>query len=617
MNILGIHCGHNSSAALMIDGRIVGAVQEERFTKQKNQSAFPAQSIRHLVKAHLVGDFSRVHRVAFASKDVDPVGLAVARYSESSVLDHIRENHRYWKPVFYSGAPHEGDYWREMYRNGECLNRDHNLDTSYMLSDLSLTQIARHVSDVLRPEAMKRLFGWSGPYEIIDHHTCHAYYAFYGGPVPVERQREALVLTADSWGDGQNWSAWKPLPDGSLKKVSGGSDHSVARIYRFVTLILGMKPNEHEYKVMGLSGYARPSKYVERVERILFEALDFRDGSFVKDRPLQDSYFDLKERLEGYRFDNIASAAQNWLTIVTAEWIRHWMNQTDASGLCFSGGLSMNIKSNGEISLLPEITWLSVPASGGDETTSLGACFFAARKSGKDVKPMSHVYLGNIECMAAEEDDWRHGIFRAGANPNDFDVLEDIDEKAVATLLASNVIVARCIGPMEFGARALGNRSILANPADIGNVKKINDAIKNRDFWMPFTPSILAENADRYLINPKKLVSPYMTIGFNTTERARKEIPAALHPGDFTARPQFVCRETNPAYWELISEFEKLTGIPALLNTSLNLHGDPMNSTISDAVRTLALSSLECLVMPNNRLLVKRIAVNALRKILF
>src|SRR5207253_5422004 len=133
-------------------------------------------------------------------------------------------------------------------------------------------------------------------------------------PVPAERRMATLVLTADAWGDGQNWSAWTPLPDGSLKQVAGGRDHGVARIYRFVTLILGMKPNEHEYKVMGLSGYSRRSKYVEAGERILFEALDFRDGGFVTERPLKDGYFDLKDRLEGHRFDNIAAAVQNWST---------------------------------------------------------------------------------------------------------------------------------------------------------------------------------------------------------------------------------------------------------------------------------------------------------------
>lgn len=612
MIILGVHCGHNSSAALMIDERLVGAVQEERFTRRKNQVAFPAQSIRHLVEAHLAGQPGRIDRVAFATKDVDPVGLALTRYSDFSVHDHVTENLEYWRGVFYDDAPNDGGYWREMYRKGQHLNRDQNLDTRYMLSSMSLPELTRHVSDVMRPEAMKSQFGWSGPYDIVDHHTCHAYYAMYGSPIPATRRAEALVLTADSWGDGKNWSAWSPRPDGTLELIAGGRDHGVARIYRFVTLILGMKPNEHEYKVMGLSAYSRSREHIGAAERVFFEACDFRDGKFVSDLPLRDSYFDLRQRLEGHRFDNIAAAVQNWSTAVTGAWMKHWLEQTGAKGVCFSGGLSMNIKTNGELSRLPGVHWLSVPASGGDETTALGACFTVAQKEGITVEPLRHVYLGHI----GEEDEWRRGVSAAGADPGAFEILEHVDVKGLAKVLAANFIVARCVGPMEFGARALGNRSILANPADVRNVQRINDSIKNRDFWMPFTPSILEEKADLYLVNPKKLTSRDMTIGFDTTERARQEIPAALHPGDFTARPQFVCHASAPDYWELIHEFEKLTGIPALLNTSLNLHGEPMNATVADAARTLAMSALEILAIPGNRLLCKRSAAGQLRALL-
>jgi len=616
MVILGVHCGHNSSAALMIDGAIVGAVQEERFTKCKNQVAFPAQAINHLMRVHLDGDVGRINQVAMATADIDPVGLAVARYSNFSVHDHIRENHAYWKPVFYEGAPNEGGYWREMFRRGESLNADHNLDVSYMLSDAPLAKLVRHVSDEARPEAMHRLFGYSGPWAAFDHHSCHAYYAFHGARIARKRWGEALILTADSWGDGCNWSAWLPELDGSLRRLGSGSDHGVARIYRHITLILGMKPNEHEYKVMGLSGYSRPSTYVEAVENILSDALDFRDGRFVRTSPLKDSFFDLRDRLEGHRFDNIAAAVQNWSTRVTTAWIRHWLAETGAKGLCFSGGLSMNIKANGEILEMPELAWMSVPASGGDETLPLGACFMAALQSGQIVETMQHIYLGRIDGQVGEQDDWRAGVAQAGKEADAYEVLNGVDAKALARLLAENVIVARCVGPMEFGARSLGNRSILANPADPLNLKRINNAIKNRDFWMPFTPSVLEEKADKYLINPKGVVSPFMTIGFRTTEAAMREIPAALHPGDDTARPQFVSRHTNPAYWEIINEFETLTGIPALLNTSLNLHGDPMNCTAADAARTLALSALEVLALPEDRLLCKKTSVARITSIL-
>ncbi len=616
MPILGIHCGHNSSAALMVGGRIVGAVQEERFTKTKNQVAFPIQSIEHLLRRHLQENVSQLEHVALFMQDLDPYGLAVSRYSDFTVHDHIRENHEYWNKVFYEAAPNNGSYWRELFRQGKMLNAHSGVDTSYMNSDASTDELIRFVSDELRPNMLRQRFGYQGTSTAYDHHLCHAMYAFYGSPIPRQYWGDTLVLTADSWGDGQNWSAYLVEDNGNLNKVGGGADHGVARIYRFVTLILGMKPHEHEYKVMGLSGYGRPSKYVMAVEDILSEVLDFRNGKFVLDLPLKDCYFDLKSRLEGHRFDNIAAALQNWATRVTAAWMGHWLRETNTGGVCFSGGLSMNIKSNGDLLNLIEIKRMSVPASGGDETGSIGACFAAALEHKQKFEPMNHVYLGAIENHMGAEDEWETGVLKAGGNPADYELIVDVKSLDLAKLLAADFVVARCVGPMEFGARALGNRSILANPKNSANIKIINDAIKNRDFWMPFTPSILEEEVDSFIINPKRVTSSFMTIGFATMPRAHNDIPAALHPGDLSVRPQFVSKETNPAYWQLISDFQLLTGIPALLNTSLNLHGDPMNASVADASRTLALSGLEVLGLSRSRLLVKNSASVRIKRVL-
>ena len=213
MVILGVHCGHNSSAALMVDGTIVGAVQEERFTKRKNQVAFPARAIRHLIDCHLKGDVKRIDTVAFASRKADPTGLAVARYSDFDVADHIKENHEYWRPVFYEGRPNDGEYWRKMFHRGEHLNHDHNVDVDKLMS-MPLAEAIPYLNSVERPEVMRRLFGWKGAFEQLDHHSCHAYYAFYGAPIAREHWGDVLVLTADSWGDDSNWSAWSVEPDG-------------------------------------------------------------------------------------------------------------------------------------------------------------------------------------------------------------------------------------------------------------------------------------------------------------------------------------------------------------------------------------------------------------------
>ena len=170
-------------------------------------------------------------------------------------------------------------------------------------------------------------------------------------------------------------------------------------------------------------------------------------------------------------------------------------------------------------------------------------------------------------------------------------------EERIADLLVSDGVVARCAGRMEFGARALGNRSILANPSDHRVVGTINRMIKNRDFWMPFAPSILREREADYVMNPKGLASPYMMLAFATNPKRRDEIAAALHPQDATARAHLVDEAWNPAYHRVLREFERRTGIGAVLNTSFNLHGEPLVASPEDAVDTFERSGLPHLAL--------------------
>jgi carbamoyltransferase len=608
MITLGIAAEHNSSACLMFDGRIVGLIQEERLTKLKNQVAFPLRAIERLVAQHLDGDTTKIDQVVVGGTESDPYFAAIDRYSNVTIEDHIREMHELWHPHFYGGKRNDGSFWRDMYLDGRQLNSDHNFDFSFLKSGDSWSDDIRHFCEVERPSAVRRHLGFTGTVETIDHHECHAYYAVYGAPIPIEEFANTLILTGDAYGDGNNWSASIVEADGSIRRLSAGDQQLIARIYKYCTLILGMKPNEHEYKVMGLSGYSKSSRHIKVVEDIFFEALDFRDGKWVSDNPLPDSYFALRDRLEGHRFDNIAAGMQNWATELTKKWAAHWIRKTGRTGVCFSGGLSMNIKSNGALLDLPELDWLSVPASGGDESLCVGACY--ALHAGKNnIVAMPHVYLG--ELAGVKGDEWSARLKETKMTERDFTIIEDIGPAEIAKLLAADWILARCVGAAEFGARSLGNRTILANPANAGNVKLINDAIKNRDFWMPFTPSILAEYAEDYIDNPKSVISPYMTIGFESKAENRSQIIGGLHGADYSARPQYVLKNTNPEFWEIIDQFRVLTGIPALVNTSLNLHGEPMNYSLADAARTVALSDLSMLSMPENQLLCKNVDVDA------
>ena len=189
----------------------------------------------------------------------------------------------------------------------------------------------------------------------------------------------------DAMGDSRNWTVSTVNEDGSLNELTSGNNFLVARIYKFITLILGMKPLEHEYKVMGLSAYSNSFQHINKVEEVFFDILDFKDGNFYNNNPLKDSYFDLKNRLEGFRFDNIAAALQNWTSKILIKWAEYWLKHTKKKGLAFSGGLSMNIKANGDLLKSEMLEWLSIPASGGDESLSAGACFLKAKKSKQKV----------------------------------------------------------------------------------------------------------------------------------------------------------------------------------------------------------------------------------------
>lgn len=261
----------------------------------------------------------------------------------------------------------------------------------------------------------------------------------------------------------------------------------------------------------------------------------------------------------------------------------------------------MNVKANQYIAEMPEVDNVYVFPSGGDESGAIGAAVDGHLRMAKTpLKPLRHLYLGT------DVDENLDELVKEAGIQERYEVehCEDIEAR-VAQLLADGHVVSRFAGKMEWGARALGNRSILANPSNYNIIRIINEKIKNRDFWMPFAASVLQERAEDYIINPDKTEAPYMAITFDTTPLAKKEMPAAIHPYDFTVRPQIVTQEANPGYHKLIQEFEKITGIGAILNTSFNLHGEPNVQYLKDAIHTLDESGLNILAA-ENYLLTKR-----------
>lgn len=594
---LALSVSHNSSAALMKNGEIIVAVCEERSRRKKNYVGYPKNAVAYcLKKAGITPD--KLARIAYTTTD-NPGLLVKAKTNTEFSLKDYRD---YYGDRFYKRRLRGEDCsdFLKWLRDDPQFNRDEeHFDFSY-LSDAVLADEQREM-ELFRVESARLLATELGiqstRIEFLDHHTCHAYYSYFGSPF---RGEDCIVLTLDGWGDGRNQTVWR-VSDERFTLLAESAQNDLGRIYKMATLILGMRPDEHEFKVMGLAPYAKAS-YAERAMSVL-ENLCAVDGMRIvsKDRP-KDLFSYLEEAWKVHRFDNIAAAVQLYTERIACELVRNIAKETGIRRFVIGGGIAMNIKMNKAISELDDVDEIFVCGSSGDESLSIGGCYLLNADS-KSNRPIPNLYLGyDIQDELAE--------FDASKYSDRFEVRQSVALEDVAKLIAAGDIVACVRGKAEFGARALGNRSILADPSRRSTVQQINEAIKNRDFWMPFALSILEEHSGDYIANPKKLSSPFMAISLDVRPEAHSKIEAGTHPYDKTVRPQFVSRTEAPQYHELISAFYRLTGIPALLNTSFNLHGEPIVDTISDAVRTFELSGLDHLLINDKALLSKRRSVD-------
>lgn len=596
MNILGLKIEECCAASLIINGEIIAACSEERFVRKKNYSGFPKQSIEYCLSVAKL-DVKDIDLIAIESlhNSIDGIIYSyVQRRSSFLMKDYIKEQKEYWYPILYEGKDIDYfdifsnkidkntfpenfyDYFLE--KRKKCKNWDTN----------TCQEVKRYLIKLYYPEIddNKIIF--------VPHHDAHAFYAYYSSPF-FNKNKEVLVITADSFGDFENGVIYK-FNNNKFKILYTVNNNNIGKIYRNITCLLGMKPYEHEYKVMGLAPYA--SKYYSDPAYLIFDdTMEVKDlNFFYKSKPL-DSYFWFKDKLEGMRFDGIASGLQRYVEDRMCKWIKNAIEKFKIKDIIFAGGIAMNIKLNMMISKLKEVDSLFVPASPDDSTNCIGSCFYVSYNydCNYKIKILKNMYLGND---IPNRDEIFKKIQKTNIK-NSCKIIIDISNKEIAQKLSQGIVIGRCSGRMEFGARSLGNRSILADPRNFSVVEKINRAIKNRDFWMPFAPVILDKYWDKYLSNEKNIYSPYMTIGFETTKKGKNDLIAAIHPADKTTRPQMLIRESNPDYYDIINEFEKITGVGALLNTSFNLHGSPIIRTVEDAIHVFLNSELDALLLNN------------------
>ena len=591
MIILGINEDHNSTAVLIKDGEVLYAESEERISRKKNDVGYPFKVIAEAFKETGITP-EEIDFVAYAGDQTDPVQMKIKKITNFKIPDYIREMHEYWKPVLLENR--SSSFWEDMMKDPR-FSESAKYDFGFMEKEPK-----EKWDEAFKKERVNAAVSQTGisPEKVlfINHHLCHASYAYYASPLDLSKK--IGVITADGWGDGENASVYL-AENGKLKKIHGTAMCNLARVYRYITLLLGMKPFEHEYKVMGLAPYAKD--YVSKPAHDVFKETLVADGiDFKWNKKPSDMYFYFKDRLEGVRFDGIAGGLQKWVEEVIAGWAKNVLSHLKTDSLVYSGGLAMNVKANKTLAELPGLNYFFVPASGGDESNAIGAAFAVSSEKGIAPKAPNNVYLGyGITDSETKELIAKYGI------ADKYEVVYEASNKQVAEMLSKNKVVARCVGRGEFGARALGNRSILCHPSNFDNIRLINEKIKYRDFWMPFTPSILDYRAKDYLVNPKNLKSPFMTMAFDTTPLGQEHLKAAIHPADFTARPQILEKEANPKYYELIQEFEKLTRVGAILNTSFNLHGEPIVRNAEDAWHTFTESDLDALLL-NDVLIIKK-----------
>jgi len=558
ITVLGINDGHDCGAALIRDGKVLAAVQEERLSNIKHHSGIPKLSIKE------------VYKIA----KIDPNETdAIAIVSLNRVYSPLEEYPLKVKLFEKASRFFNGKTFAKLY--------------------VSILHKFRPIKELLN--VLRELGIENKEVRFVEHHLAHASCAYRTCPWGYDKP--VLVMTADGAGDGVS-STVNIAEKGEIRRIAWSTFyHSLGNaFYSEITRYLGMKPWDHEYKVMGLAPYGKAELCLEKMKKIIRinpkNKLEFQNtfGSYLKSMQPK-----LRKLLAYERFDNIAAACQLYYEMLICEWVKNAIEETNINLLAFAGGNFLNVKANKRILEMEEVEDAFFYPACGDDGTPIGAALEVYYEICKEegIKPEFHK-LEDLYYGPEYDEEYikdvlkKEGLFEKAEKYDDINGL-------IGELLTKGKIVARFDGRVEWGPRALGNRSILADARDFRVVRELNSAIKQRDFWMPFAPTILEERMEEYLVNARP--ARYMILAFDTTDK-RDEIIAAIHPQDFSARPQTL-NEYNLGYRKVIKEFENITGVGGILNTSFNLHGYPIVGTPELAIWTFKNSGLKYLAIGN------------------
>ena len=561
MYTLGISCYyHDSAAAVLKDGRVVAAVEEERFSRIKFDDGFPKLAIDWCLK-----------EAGISAKNIDYVA-----FYDKPVLkfERLLDN--------YIGVAPRG-----------------------LFSFLDVIPKWIHKRLWVKDEINRNLNGFRGKIIFPEHHMSHAAHAFFTSPFD-----ESAILTVDGVGE---WSTttFGTGHDTSIKLLNDIRwPHSVGLFYSAFTYFLGFKVNEGEYKLMGLSSYGKP-KYYDKIMKDLIDVkndgsihLNMKYFAFTYDKYMTNQNFSElfgipprkhDEKTEQIHYD-IGASAQLVLEDILLKMVNHVHRKTKMKNLCLGGGVALNGVANYRILKEGPFENLHIPPSPGDAGSAIGSAQY-----------MYHCHVKNKRIIEESAKRIANNIYVGPQYSND-EIKSFLDKNTIsyeflegekllnntAKLISEGNIIGWYQGKMEWGPRALGNRSILADPRDEKMKDVLNEKIKHRESFRPFAPSILEEYVSEYFDLDRP--SPYMLL----VSKVKKpdKIPAVTHV-DGTGRLQSVSREVNPLYYDLINEFYKLTGIPVIINTSMNVMGEPIVNTPEHAHNMLIKTDMDCLIMGN------------------
>lgn len=570
MRTLGIADGQTCGAAVIEDGRILAAINEERIARIKLARGFPWQSISEVLQ--LSGT---------SPGDVGDVAVAAANMEFTEGLLEWPG----WFEAREQDATLHSRFFQVASRFGGLAPRVPGLKrVCHALRTPAYHHRRRRIGAILKQE-----YDIHAPVRYVHHHFAHATSAYY-----TCGYREALAVTMDGGGDGHCAHVYS-VRDGAFKKLATiGSYDSLGNYYAYVTALCGFKAKRHEGKITGLAARGTP-----RHRELLESMIACEDGRLVNHgRVLFDWALEKIRRSlpADWTREDLACSIQLVAESVAAEFVGYWARRTGHRRVALAGGLFANVRINEEIHRLPEVDEVFVHPGMSDEGLAVGAALAVdgkrRRRQGEPYTPrnLETVYLGDEygepEIAAA----LRGAGLEASHIPGRL-------EARVGELLAAGKVVARFDGRMEYGPRALGNRSILYQPGDPSVNDWLNELLKRTEF-MPFAPAVLEDATERLFVDTEGATDTarFMTITFHCTPWMIEHGGGTVHVDD-TARPQIVRKQDNPSYHRILSEYARHAGIPLVINTSFNVHEEPIVRSPENAIRAFLDSSLDYLAI--------------------